>query len=73
MREMSARQFIKKRDALDAYQKRLRDEVRVMLPRVGAIYGLHGEALKFAMDAAIANVAHAHACLSAIERSLVPR
>ena len=68
-----AKNYIRKREAPDAAEVRMQREIRVMLPAIGARYGLAGTALKFAMESALGTPAHAYACLSSIERSLGPR
>ena len=73
MTETPAKQYVRKMTQPDAQERRMRKEVRVMLARVGPRYGLYNDAMVMARDAAIAHLAHSHACLSAIERSLVPR
>ena len=73
MIEMTAKAFIQKRDRRCALDERRWAEVKVLLPKLGARYGLHGEALQFALENARASIAHSYECLKAIERSLVPR
>ena len=72
---MNVRQFIAKREALDANELRMCAYMRSVLPVIGPRFGLTGEALDIAMETSQSQlqISHAHACLKAIERSLVPR
>ncbi len=69
---MNARQLIAKRDAFDADAKRKCREIRILLPTIGARYGLSDDAFRVALNSALSQPVHAHACLKAIERSLKP-
>lgn len=73
MKEITAKEFVRKRDRPDADDVRSRQRIRVLLPEIGVRYGLAGDALEFAMDNAMAHPRHALWCLQSIERSLVPR